>query len=119
MTEAANFYTKTLSALRLRELQTWTEIAREKNMIVVTGSNRGGETSGSSSSFSTDENIGALLGMIRAAVGVGKDLQSGNSDKLQRSSNSMKSHTGEKHKDEIRNMIRIGIIAIITITIIN
>ncbi|MGC1131841.1 MAG: slipin family protein [Nitrososphaeraceae archaeon] len=98
MTEAANFYTKNLSALRLRELQTWTEIAREKNMIVVTGSNRGGETSGSSSSFSTDENIGALLGIIRAAVGVGKDLQSANSGNLQHSSNSMKPIQGKNIK---------------------
>src|SRR5919106_2792337 len=55
MTQAANFYSKNLSALQLRELQTWTEIAREKNMIVVTGNNRGGEPSGSHSSFSTDE----------------------------------------------------------------
>jgi regulator of protease activity HflC (stomatin/prohibitin superfamily) len=105
MTQAANFYSKNLSALRLRELQTWTEIAREKNMIVVTGNNRGGEPSGSHSSFSTDENIGALLGMISAAVGVGKDLQSANSSKLQHSSNSIKSSTKEKHKNEIRNMI--------------
>ena len=37
MAQAANFYTKNIAALRLRELQTWTEIAREKNMIVVTG----------------------------------------------------------------------------------
>ena len=107
MTQAANFYTKNLSALRLRELQTWTEIAREKNMIVVTGNNRGegGELSGSRSSFSTDENIGALLGMIRAAVGVGKDLQSASPGKPQHSSNSIKSSTGEEHKNETRKMI--------------
>lgn len=104
MTQAADFYTKNLSALRLRELQTWTEIAREKNMIVVTGNNSGGEPSGSHSSFSTDENIGALLGMISAAVGVGKDLQSANSSKLQHSSNSIKSSTKEKHKNEIRSL---------------
>jgi hypothetical protein len=43
--------------------------------------------------------------MISAAVGVGKDLQSANSSKLQHSSNSIKSSTKEKHKNEIRNMI--------------
>lgn len=37
MAQAADFYTKNIAALRLRELQTWTEIAREKNMIVITG----------------------------------------------------------------------------------
>jgi regulator of protease activity HflC (stomatin/prohibitin superfamily) len=36
MAEAAKFYTENPSALRLRELQTWTEIAREKNLIVIT-----------------------------------------------------------------------------------
>jgi regulator of protease activity HflC (stomatin/prohibitin superfamily) len=35
MTEAAKLYEKTPTALRLRELQTLTEIAREKNLIVV------------------------------------------------------------------------------------
>ncbi len=37
MTEAAKLYEKTPIALRLRELQTLTEIAREKNLIVVPG----------------------------------------------------------------------------------
>lgn len=36
MFEAAEFYSKNPAAMRLRELQTWTEIAREKNLIVVT-----------------------------------------------------------------------------------
>ncbi|MEM0054526.1 MAG: slipin family protein [Nitrososphaeria archaeon] len=36
MFEAAEFYAKNPAAMRLRELQTWTEIAREKNLIVVT-----------------------------------------------------------------------------------
>lgn len=36
MTEAAKKYQENPSAMRLRELQTLTEIAREKNMIVVT-----------------------------------------------------------------------------------
>ena len=35
MSEAAEFYQKTPTALRLRELQTLAEIAREKNLIVV------------------------------------------------------------------------------------
>ena len=37
MSQAAIFYSKHMAAMRLRELQTWAEIAREKNMIVVTG----------------------------------------------------------------------------------
>ena len=36
MAEAAAQYSKDPAAMRLRELQTWTEIAREKNLIVVT-----------------------------------------------------------------------------------
>jgi len=36
MYEAAEFYAKNPSAMRLRELQTWVEIAREKNMIIIT-----------------------------------------------------------------------------------
>ncbi len=36
MAEAADKYAKSPSAMRLRELQTWAEIAREKNLIVVT-----------------------------------------------------------------------------------
>ena len=53
MAQAADYYTKNMAAMRLRELQTWTEIAREKNMIVVTG---GG----------TDHaDLGSLLGIIK------------------------------------------------------
>jgi len=37
MTEAAKLYEKTPVALRLRELQTLTEIAREKSLIIVPG----------------------------------------------------------------------------------
>ena len=36
MAEAAAQYSKDPAAMRLRELQTWAEIAREKNLIVVT-----------------------------------------------------------------------------------
>jgi regulator of protease activity HflC (stomatin/prohibitin superfamily) len=53
MEQAANFYTRNMAAMRLRELQTWTEIAREKNMIVVTGQQ------------GDSKDMGALLGMIR------------------------------------------------------
>ena len=41
MAEAAEFYGKNLAALRLRELQTLAEIAREKNLIVVPGGDMG------------------------------------------------------------------------------
>jgi regulator of protease activity HflC (stomatin/prohibitin superfamily) len=36
MYEAAEFYAKNPNAMRLRELQTWVEIAREKNLIIIT-----------------------------------------------------------------------------------
>ena len=52
MAEAAAMYEKTPTALRLRELQTLAEIAREKNLIVVT-------TTGAS----TD--LGTLLGLLK------------------------------------------------------
>lgn len=51
MSLAAEFYTKNMAAMRLRELQTWAEIAREKNMIVVTGGDSG--------------NLGPLLGIVK------------------------------------------------------
>ncbi|MEW5994989.1 MAG: slipin family protein [Candidatus Hadarchaeota archaeon] len=54
MAEAAEQYEKNPSALRLRELQTLTEIAREKNMIVVTPSQIGtssGEIAGLTSAL--------------------------------------------------------------------
>jgi hypothetical protein len=53
MEQAANFYTRNMAAMRLRELQTWTEIARERNMIVVTGGQ------------SDSKDIGALLGITK------------------------------------------------------
>jgi regulator of protease activity HflC (stomatin/prohibitin superfamily) len=61
MMQAANFYTKNISALRLRELQTWTEIAREKNMIVVTGSRESND-------------LGPLLGMIKEKTPISQEL---------------------------------------------
>ena len=51
MSQAADYYTRNMAAMKLRELQTWTEIAREKNMIVVTGGN--------------SESLGPLLGLIK------------------------------------------------------
>lgn len=51
MTQAAKLYEKTPIALRLRELQTLTEIAREKNLIIVPG----GE-------------IGTMAGMAKAVT---------------------------------------------------
>ena len=36
MSQAATFYAANAAAMRLRELQTWTEVAREKNLIIVT-----------------------------------------------------------------------------------
>ena len=41
MSEAAEFYQKTPAAMRLRELQTLSEIAREKNLIIVPGGEMG------------------------------------------------------------------------------
>ncbi len=54
MTEAAAMYDKTPAAMRLRELQTMTEIAREKNMVIVTTTG-----AGSGADFTT------LLGLIK------------------------------------------------------
>ena len=62
MEQAANFYTRNMAAMRLRELQTWTEIARERNMIVVTG----GEAD--------SKNMGTLLGMIKETPPVTQQL---------------------------------------------
>ncbi len=54
MAQAAEYYTKNMAAMRLRELQTWAEIAREKNMIVVTGGDSG--------------NLGPLLGISKEKI---------------------------------------------------
>lgn len=56
MAEAAKYYAENPLALRLRELQTWSEIARERSMIVVTES-------------ASLRQLGALLGMLRERVG--------------------------------------------------
>jgi regulator of protease activity HflC (stomatin/prohibitin superfamily) len=62
MEQAANFYTRNMAAMRLRELQTWTEIARERNMIVVTGGQ------------GDSNDMGTLLGMIRERTPTTKQL---------------------------------------------
>lgn len=54
MAQAAEYYTRNMAAMRLRELQTWAEIAREKNMIVVTGGDSG--------------NLGPLLGIVKEKI---------------------------------------------------
>lgn len=61
MAQAAEYYTKNVAAMRLRELQTWAEIAREKNMIVVTG----GDTA----------NLGTLLGIVKEKMQNSEALQ--------------------------------------------
>lgn len=72
MAQAADFYTKNIAAMRLRELQTWAEIAREKNMIVVTGGDSGnlgtllGILKGKMESQQVDE--GAVKGMVRQEI---------------------------------------------------
>ena len=53
MEQAANFYTRNMAAMRLRELQTWTEVARERNMVVVTGQQ------------GDSKDLATLLGMIK------------------------------------------------------
>jgi len=55
MAKAAESYSKDPAALRLRELQTWAEVAREKNLIIVTEvGNRG-----------TASDLGVVLGATK------------------------------------------------------
>ncbi|MFQ5941511.1 MAG: slipin family protein, partial [Nitrososphaerales archaeon] len=73
MSQAADFYTRNIAALRLRELQTWAEVAREKNMVVVTGGDSGslGPLLGimKGQSQPADKiNEGQLRGMIRQEI---------------------------------------------------
>ncbi len=53
MSQAATYYTQNMAAMRLRELQTWTEVARERNMVVVTG---GGGS----------DDLGTMIGFLNA-----------------------------------------------------
>lgn len=62
MAQAAEFYVKNMAAMRLRELQTWAEVAREKNMIVVTGG--GGD----------QQDLGSLLGIVKERTPVTEQM---------------------------------------------
>lgn len=53
MADASKFYLENPAAMRLRELQTWAEISREKNLIIVT---EGGSSQ-----------IGSLIGIAKEA----------------------------------------------------
>ena len=55
MAKAAESYSKDPAALRLRELQTWAEVAREKNLIIVTESGSRG----------TSSDLGTVLGATK------------------------------------------------------
>ncbi|MEA1866011.1 MAG: SPFH domain-containing protein [Euryarchaeota archaeon] len=60
MNEAATFYEKTPVALKLREFQTLTEIAKEKNLIVISSGVAGGGGGGGGGG------IGATAGLTKA-----------------------------------------------------
>jgi len=79
MSQAAEYYTKNIAAMRLRELQTWAEIAREKNMIVVTGGDSG--------------NLGPLLGIVKEKI---------QSSEMQQKNNS---NTRDLTRDEARELL--------------
>jgi regulator of protease activity HflC (stomatin/prohibitin superfamily) len=72
MSQAADYYVKNMAAMRLRELQTWTEIARERNMIVVTGG------SGDHS------DLGSLLGIIKERTPVSQQFDENRTRELVR-----------------------------------
>src|SRR5207247_1649447 len=69
MREAAMLYGSAPSAMRLRELQTLTEIAREKNMIVVTNTTAAGDITGEVASLTGrfDTPGGGLLETVAIA----------------------------------------------------
>lgn len=62
MAQAAEYYTKNMAAMRLRELQTWAEVARERNMIVVTGGT------------GDHADLGSLLGIIKERTPVSQQF---------------------------------------------
>ena len=62
MAQAAEYYTKNMAAMRLRELQTWAEVARERNMIVVTGGT------------GDHVDLGSLLGIIKERTPVSQQF---------------------------------------------
>ncbi|HPE64498.1 MAG TPA: slipin family protein, partial [Methanothrix sp.] len=61
MSDAATLYEEKPSALKLREFQTLTEIAKEKNLIVV--------SAGSDAPRRSVEDICATAGLAKAVVG--------------------------------------------------
>lgn len=61
MADAAKRYQENPVALRLRELQTWVEVARERNMIVVTD---------------TSQSLGTLIAMTKASGRTGSSAES-------------------------------------------
>src|ERR671936_1063877 len=79
MAQAAEYYTKNMAAMRLRELQTWAEVAREKNMVVVTGGDSG--------------NLGPLLGIVKEKI-QGSEMQQRND-----------SNTRAMIREEIRDLL--------------
>ncbi len=91
MAQAADFYIKNMAAMRLRELQTWTEIAREKNMIVVTGGD------------STE--LGPLLGIIKQRMPTASQFDHDKIREIVRQEflNLVESKKGEKKKQEEPN----------------
>src|ERR671925_949013 len=90
MEQAANFYTRNMAAMRLRELQTWTEIARERNMIVVTGGT-GDHT-----------DLGSLLGIIKERTPIGQQFD----DKRIRELVRQELATLFSNRDELERLLR-------------
>jgi regulator of protease activity HflC (stomatin/prohibitin superfamily) len=70
MAQAAEYYTKNIAAMRLRELQTWAEIGREKNTIVVTGGDSG------------ISNLGPLMGIVNEKMQGGEKHETDNTRAL-------------------------------------
>jgi len=62
ITDAAKLYLRSPAAIRLRELQTLTEIAREKNLVVVT-------------TTATSEDMGRIVAMTKAEKMSGKETR--------------------------------------------
>jgi regulator of protease activity HflC (stomatin/prohibitin superfamily) len=62
MAQAADRYMSSPFAIRLRELQTLTDIAREKNMVVVTTTTQG-------------EEIARIVGMVKSVKTEGKEAR--------------------------------------------
>jgi regulator of protease activity HflC (stomatin/prohibitin superfamily) len=86
MAQAAEYYTKNIAAMRLRELQTWAEIAREKNMIVVTGGDSG--------------NLGTLLGIVKKKIENSEILQESDNTRALPTEEARIPHDAKKEKKE-------------------